>query len=282
LSFEGKHYKFDKELIHVNGKFYAADIKPILKQYPMKQVSPEVANFAMNFDKFHSLMGHPNNAVLKETAKAHNIQLTDIHHRPCQHCAQAKIRMKNIPKENDNIATKKGARLLNDISWIRTATYADNRYWLLVMDEYTNFLWSFFMKTKDETKHYVINLILDLQKDKNITVNFIRCDNSGENKDIQQAMIPIPKIKVKFEFTAPDTPKQNGKIERKFATLNGKVRATLNEAEFTWPLRRGMWAYCALLITKPDNALIRSDVHLSPYELFYDQPGSLIYIHLVK
>jgi hypothetical protein len=81
---------------------------------------------------------------------------------------------------------------------------------------------------------------LDLQKDKNITVNFIRCDNSEENKDIQQAIILIPKIKVKFEFTAPDTPQQNGKIERKFATLYGKVRATLNEAEFTWPLRAGL------------------------------------------
>jgi hypothetical protein len=30
-----------------------------------------------------------------------------------------------------------------------------------------------------------------------------------------------------------------------------------------------MWAYCALLITKLDNALISADVHLSPYELFY-------------
>jgi hypothetical protein len=185
LSFGEKHYKFDEELIHGNGKLYAADIKPILKQYPMKQVSPEGANLAMTFDKFHSLMGHPNNAVLKEAAKAHKIQLTDVNHRPCQHCAKAKIRMKNIPKENDNIATKKGERLLIDISWIKTATYAVNRYWLLVMDEYTNFLWSFFMKTKDETKNHVITLVLDLQKDKNITVNFIRCDNSGENKDIQ-------------------------------------------------------------------------------------------------
>jgi hypothetical protein len=63
------------------------------------------------------------------------------------------------------------------------------------MDEYTNDLWTFFMKTKDETKNHVINLILDLQKDKTITVNFIRCDNSGENKDIQQAIIPIPRLK---------------------------------------------------------------------------------------
>jgi hypothetical protein len=155
LSFGGKHYKFDKELIHGNAKLYAADIKPILKQHPMKQVSPEAANLAMTFDKFHSLMEHPNNAVLKETAKSHNIQLTDVHHRLCQHCAKAKNRMKKIPKENDNIATKKGERLLIDISWIRTATNADIRYWLSVMDEYTHFLSSFFMNTKDETKHHV-------------------------------------------------------------------------------------------------------------------------------
>jgi hypothetical protein len=95
---------------------------------------------------------------------------------------------------------------------IRTANYTDNRSWLLAMDEYTNFLWSFFMKTKDEIKHSVINLILDLQKEKNITGKLIQCDNSRANKDIQQAIIEIPKIKVKFEFTAPDTPQQNGKI----------------------------------------------------------------------
>jgi hypothetical protein len=31
-----------------------------------------------------------------------------------------------------------------------------------------------------------------------------------------------------------------------------------------------MWAYCALIFTKLDDALIPSDVNLSPSELFYD------------
>jgi hypothetical protein len=35
--------------------------------------------------------------------------------------------MKNNPKETDNVATKKGKRLLIDIPWIKTATFADNR-----------------------------------------------------------------------------------------------------------------------------------------------------------
>jgi hypothetical protein len=95
LSFGGNHCKFDKALIHGIGKLYAAEIKPICKQNPMKQVSPEAANLAMTFDKFHSIMGNPNNLVLKETAKSHNI-LSDVNHRPCQHCTKAKIRMKKL------------------------------------------------------------------------------------------------------------------------------------------------------------------------------------------
>jgi hypothetical protein len=61
-------------------------------------------------------MGHPHNAVLKETAQANKIQLTGVHHRPCTHCPGAKTRIKNIPKEARTIKTKKGVRLLIDLS----------------------------------------------------------------------------------------------------------------------------------------------------------------------
>jgi hypothetical protein len=61
----------------------------------------------------------------------------------------------NIPKEKNKVATKKGELLLIDISWVKTVTIADDRYWLLIMDEYTHYLWSYLPK--------VIPLILDLQ-----------------------------------------------------------------------------------------------------------------------
>jgi hypothetical protein len=88
-----------------------------------------------NFDKFHSMMGHPHNAVLKETAKANKIQLTGVHHHPCTHSTEAKLRMKIIPKEARTIVTKKGEIHLIDLSWIKTASFAHNRYWLLIMNE---------------------------------------------------------------------------------------------------------------------------------------------------
>jgi hypothetical protein len=42
---------------------------------------------------------------------------------------------KRQDEEHTNIASKNGECLKIDISWIRKATFAGNRYWLLVMNE---------------------------------------------------------------------------------------------------------------------------------------------------
>jgi hypothetical protein len=140
-SISGAQIKFDKEIQHGTGKLFAIDIKPL---------SCEESYLFLDFNKFHDILGHPHSVTLKETAKANNIQLTGVHHRPCNHFAEAKIRMNKISKtQSANSATVKGERLMIDISWIKTESVANNRYWLLIMDEYTNFLCSYFMKTKD-------------------------------------------------------------------------------------------------------------------------------------
>jgi hypothetical protein len=109
----------------------------------------------MVFDKFHNILGHPQNIALNETAISNNIQ-----HRPCTHCDKSKIRMKMIPKETAvNTATMKGERLMIDLSWIIAESVAKNRYWLLIMDEFTNILWSYFMKTKYEQVTTIIKHI---------------------------------------------------------------------------------------------------------------------------
>jgi hypothetical protein len=83
-------------------------------------------------------------------------------------------------KESKEYATKKGERLIS-----KSASFADNCYWLLIMDEYTHFVWSYFMKTKDEVAGLTINLIKQIQKNKGVVVKHRRCDNAGENVTLQ-------------------------------------------------------------------------------------------------
>jgi hypothetical protein len=268
---------FQKQIQRGSGTLFAADIIPNEESL---NLTVESVNITLEFDTYHKIMGHPNNAILRETAKKNNVTLINSHTRPCPHCVEAKIRMKNIPKRADNPAKEKGERIFIDLSWIRTPSFARNKYWLLIMDEFTHFLWSFFLRTKDELVYTMINFINNLQKTQQIKIKYIRCDNASENRSLQDTIAEKQNINCKFEYTAPASPQQNGKIERKFASLNGKVRAMLNHAEFTWPMRQSMWAYAALLATKLDNILILTDKQKTPYELFYgSNPKWVLHLH---
>ena len=68
------------------------------------------------------------------------------------------------------------------------------------------------------------------------------------------------------QFT--NSPQFNGRIERKFATLYGKTRATLNGAEVSDKMRSKLWAEAANNSTETEMVLCR-DGETSPYEKFY-------------
>jgi Reverse transcriptase (RNA-dependent DNA polymerase) len=264
---EGRFMKFDIKLEHGTGILYATNLVPYEK---------ETANLVMNFSKLHSLLGHPNDATLKQTAKHNGFTLVNVPEGPCKYCVKAKIRMKNMPKLATNPSTRKLERLMIDISYIKSHSLGQNNYWLLMMDEYTHLLWSFFIPKKNLVSKTLLPILILLEKEHDLKIKFIRSDNAPEHVELQQDITEHPTLSAKFEFTAPDSPQQNGRIERKFATLNGKCRAMLNAAEFNEEIRKKMWAYCAYHSTLLDNLLIRKDTIQSPWKMFYGVENEII------
>ena len=78
-----------------------------------------------------------------------------------------------------------------------------------------------------------------------IPVKNIYCDNAGENFSIQK-MCEKEEYGNNFEFTGPGSPQYDGKVERKFSTMYGKVRAFLNNAKLPTNFRKGLWAEAML------------------------------------
>jgi transposase InsO family protein len=138
------------------------------------------------------------------------------------------------------------------------------------MDDYTNFIWSFFLTNKSHISSTLLPFLRQLQQQRDLTVKYLRCDNAPEHIKFPKALQQTTDLKIQFEYTAPHTPQQNGKIERKFATLYGKTRAMMNQAEFTWTLRHCMWAFCAFYATHLKNKLLQLHQSHMPYELFHD------------
>ncbi|CAJ1938811.1 unnamed protein product [Cylindrotheca closterium] len=72
-----------------------------------------------------------------------------------------------------------------------------------------------------------------------------------------------------FEFTAPNTPQRNGRVERKFATAFGRVRAMMNTARMTETMRGNLWAEAADTATKLDTALVYQRGEQSSHQKFW-------------
>jgi hypothetical protein len=78
--------------------------------------------------------------------------------------------------------------------------------WALIVDDYTDYFWSFVMKNNSDIKAKIKTLLTDL-KIANRIVKFIRRYNSGKSMTIKND----PEIKsfgIKFEFSGPRTPQK--------------------------------------------------------------------------
>ena len=74
---------------------------------------------------------------------------------------------------------------------------------------------------------------------------------------------------IQFEFTGPGTPQRNGRIERKFATLYGRVRSALNSANIPMQMRYLLWAECAGTMTLIENCIVTPLKRKPAYEVFW-------------
>jgi transposase InsO family protein len=127
-----------------------------------------------------------------------------------------------------------------DISLIKERTIGGAKFWALIVDNYTDDCWSFVLKNKLDLKIKIKTLLTDL-KIANWNVRSIRSDNSGENMTMKND----PEIKsfgIKFEFSGPRTPQINEKVEKKFQTLYGRIRAILNAANLEVEFRNKILA----------------------------------------
>jgi hypothetical protein len=107
-----------------------------------------------------------------------------------------KAKQKNASKINTNPAPEKGGRLYLDISSINTTGLGGSKFWCLVFDEISKMKWSFFLKSK------LVPFLKDLHDQFNKKVQFVRCNNSGENQ-VLQTTCKQESIGITFEFTAP-------------------------------------------------------------------------------
>jgi len=168
---------------------------------------------SINIMVAHELLGHPGEKKVCDTAKV-NVW------KACEWCDQAKARQKNIAKVSERKTSQPGEMLHLDLTGPFKTTPSNSRFALLIVDDFTDRKWIYLLQRKSQVVDEVEGLIVWL-KGRNIICKCIRMDGGGEN-------LPIRKLcdlhGMVAEYTARDTPQQNGKVESAIATLKDIAR----------------------------------------------------------
>ncbi len=125
--------------------------------------------------------------------------------------------------------------------------------------------WATFLKKKSDIPQDCMEFMGYVKQVKGRPPMFIRLDNSAENKTFA-AMCCTKYRTTVFEFTARDTPQQNGRIEAAIAATWNQVRAMLDGVELVNYEKTKLWTEAFSTAVMVDGRIIRPDQTLSPDE----------------
>nr|GEW47929.1 hypothetical protein [Tanacetum cinerariifolium] len=132
------------------------------------------------------------------------------------------IKHTHFPKtENTNLEVFNTLHM-NLCGLIKVQTINGKKYILVIVDDYTQFTWVKFLRSKDETPEVVIKFLKQIQVGLNKTVRFIRIDNGTKffNHDLTYY---YKSVGIFHQKSVSRTPQQNVIVERRNRTLVSKA-----------------------------------------------------------
>ena len=149
-------------------------------------------------------------------------------------------------------------------------------YALVIVDDYSKYMWVLFFHSKDETPQMVIDHVKLIELDSKCPVREIRSDNGTEFKNAVLNDFCADKG-ITRQYSGPRTPQHNGVIERKNRTLIEAARTMLSESK----LLMYFWAEVVNTTCYTQNrTLINKDLMKTPYEIMNDKKPTLKYFHV--
>ncbi|GJV75002.1 retrovirus-related pol polyprotein from transposon TNT 1-94 [Tanacetum coccineum] len=156
-------------------------------------------------------------------------------------------------------------------------SYGGNRYTLVIVDDYSRYTWTRFLKDKTEAFDQFEILSRKIQNQLGCSIVSIRTDHGREFDNEVQFGEFCNANGITHNFSAPRTPQSNGVVERKNRTLQEMSRTMLNEQS----LPQKFW--CNVVDTSTyilNRILIRAILGKTPYELLRGRKPTLDYFRV--
>ncbi|KAD7117276.1 hypothetical protein E3N88_04544 [Mikania micrantha] len=250
------------------GKVYAFDLskKISVKGHPclFSKASFKESNL------WHRRLGHVNIKNMNQLVKhglVRGLPLKDFScDDNCTACLKGKQHKVSFPPIGDSKSTGCLQLLHMDLFGpVQIMSMAKKKYCLVIVDDYSKFVWTFFLHSKGEVAKAIINFVLYAEKQYSIPIKCVRSDNGTEFRNHLLDEFYLSKG-IQRQYIIPRTPEQNGVVERKNRTLIEAARTML--ADSGLPLT--FWAEAVNTACYVQNRVLVNQRWLkTPYEIFH-------------
>ena len=100
------------------------------------------------YKKGHMFLVHDNKVTTKTAMKQLNYSLGAVPNKPCDYCAVAKSKQKNVCKTTPHLDLKKGKGWFIDLSNIKWVALGRKKFWALFVDYKTDYCVSRFIQKR--------------------------------------------------------------------------------------------------------------------------------------
>ncbi|GJW85633.1 retrovirus-related pol polyprotein from transposon TNT 1-94 [Tanacetum coccineum] len=150
------------------------------------------------------------------------------------------------------------------------------KYILVIVDDYSRFIWVKFLRSKDEAADFIIKFLKMIQLRLKVPIRRIRTDNGTEfvNQTLREY---YEKVGISHETSVARSPQQNGIVGRQNYTLIEAARTMLIYAKaplFLWVEEVATACYTQ------NRSIIRLRHGKTPYELLHDKLPNLSFFHV--
>ncbi|GJX82385.1 retrovirus-related pol polyprotein from transposon TNT 1-94 [Tanacetum coccineum] len=195
----------------------------------------------------------------------------------CSACAMGKSKKKpHKPKSEDTNQEKLYLLHMDLCGPMRVSSVNEKKYILIIVDDYSQFTWVKFLRSKNEAPNFIIKFLKMIQLWLKVPVRRIRTDNGTEfvNQTLREY---YEKVGISHETSVARSPQQNGVIERWNRTLIEVAHTMLIYAKA--PLFLWAEAVATACYTK-NRSIIQLRHDKTPYELLHDKLPDLSFFHV--
>jgi hypothetical protein len=278
---QGHKVTFDSQKCEIrkegSGKLVATAARTSSNIYVLSEIGNEKCCLGKEDESWlwHRRMGHIHFDNLVKVNKREAVrempQITKPTNTLCKHCQQGK-QTKTRFKSKEYSMTRPLEIVHTDlVGPTKTKGLKGEKYFMLLVDDYTRMTAVFFLKNKSEAfENFKIYKEM-VENEMDSKIKCLRSDNGGEFTS-KEFMDYCNNHGIKRQFFVARTPQQNGVVERKNMTVQEMARTMLMDSKLT----DIFWTQAVhTTIHIQNRVMLRNNTDKTPYELWKGRPTNV-------